>query len=547
MPTNRRELLSLTSLALLASQPLLLRSAWAKAPRPSFDLFASGVASGCPEPDGFVLWTRLFPDTDASGGIDSAAMSAASIGEYKKVNWEVAHDTRFRHIAQKGSAPALRQLGHAVHVEVNGLEPDRWYFYRFICDGNASAVGRTRTAPMPDRMPEALRFVFASCQHWEDGFYAAWRHVAAEHPDLVVFLGDYIYEGGSSRSSDRIVARLHGLRRAQTLADYRSRYALYKSDPDLQAAHRACPWIVTWDDHEVANDYADETVFPPETGFPERRAAAYQAFYENMPLRSSALVHGMAGLGRAADAVRVTQRHAFGKLARFHVLDTRQFRDVQACRDESRSSSGVVRPADCPALAAPNRTLLGPAQERWLADGLRADTQDGPAAHAGIRWSILAQQTLFTPRAYGKPETGPVATDTWDGYPAARQRLLATLAQTQPRNTVFLGGDIHQNFVCDVHAHPDDPASPLLASEFCGTSITSISGSSQKRLDRLVAQNPYIHLANSRYRGYGSVNLTPTRWTTELRVVDDPQRADSGLSTLAQFVVEDQRPGVSPA
>ncbi len=535
MPTNRRQILALAALAPLAARPLVLRRAWAGLPTPSASYFDCGIASGCPDADGFVLWTRL------TGLAVGKASESALL-----VRWEIAHDESFSRIVQQGSAPALAQLGHTVHLEVQGLAPARWYWYRFIFRGVASAVGRTRTAPPLDAMPGALRFAFASCQHWEDGYYAAWRHVVSESPDLVAFLGDYIYESAASRHPKHAVARTQPLRRATTLADYRDRYALHKSDPDLQAAHRVCPWIVTWDDHEVQNDYADETVVPAVADFPTQRAAAYQAFYENMPLRSSALVHGLANLaslGRAADAVRVTQRHAFGRLARFHLLDTRQFRDVQACRDDHSSSSGVVRPADCPVLKAPGRTMLGAAQEQWLAEGLAADANpaDGP------RWSVIAQQTLFSPRHYGNPETGPVATDTWDGYPAARQRLLTAIAAQPPRNTVFIGGDVHQNFVCNVKERAADERSKTVATEFCGTSVTSFSGASQKRLDRLVEQNPHILLANSQYRGYGLVTLTPARWTTELRILDDPLRADSGVSTLARFVVEDTHPGAHRA
>jgi alkaline phosphatase D len=537
MPTNRRHLLALAALAPLAAQPVGLRRAWAGRPNPSANYFDCGIASGCPDADGLVLWTRLTGLASGQQGFSGPILS---------IRWELSHDEFFSRVVQSGSAPALAQLGHTVHVEVRGLEPARWYWYRFIFRGVASPSGRTRTAPSPDAMPDELRFAFASCQHWEDGYYAAWRHVVTESPDMVAFLGDYIYEGASSRHSQHALARTQPLRRATTLADYRDRYALHKSDTDLQAAHRACPWIMTWDDHEVRNDYANETVVPADTDFPAQRAAAYQAFYENMPLRASALVHGLANLtslGHAADAVRVTQRHAFGRLARFHVLDTRQFRDVQACRDDHHSSSGVVHPADCPTLKAPERTMLGAAQEQWLAKGLAADANlaDGP------RWSVIAQQTLFSPRHYGNAATGPVTTDTWDGYPAARQRLSSAIAVAPPRNTVFIGGDIHQNFVCNVKERANDESSKTVASEFCGTSVTSFSGASQQRLDRLVEQNPHILLANSQYRGYGLVRLTPARWTTELRILNDPMRADSGISTLARFVVEDTHPGVQHA
>ncbi len=509
--------------------------AWAGRGADAFP-FALGVASGAPHDTGMVLWTRL-----AAAALPSPLTPAA-------VRWELADDERFSRIVRAGTAMALPELGHAVHVEVQGLAPGRWYHYRFLLGDAVSEVGRTRTAPPADALPDRLRFAFASCQRWEHGYYTAWRDVVAQSPDLVVFLGDYIYEYASPRHPQTPLVRSHALRHAVSLADYRDRYALHKSDADLRAAHRACPWIATWDDHEVANDYAglrNPADGPDANPFPARRAAAYQAYYENMPLPASALVRGLAGLGDPG-GVRVQQRHAFGRLARVHLLDTRQYRDVQACRDPAADGTagsgarGTVRAADCPALQDPARTLLGAAQERWIADGLAQDGRD-----RRTRWTIVAQQTLFSPRHYGgNPATEPVPTDTWDGYPAARRRLLSAIDAGAPRNTVFVGGDIHQNYVCDVHAQGATEG-PVLATEFCGTSITSLSGATPARLAALQQRNPQIVFANAEKRGYGLVDLTPRGWETRLRAVDRIDDPDSGVSTLATFAVEDGRPGIA--
>lgn len=509
MTAARRAFLLRAGLAAAATQ--LPRWAWSSGAL-RHDPFALGIASGDPTPDGVVLWTRLLP---AEPGAAQAPLT---------VHWELADDAGFRRIVQRGQAQALPAWGHSVHVELQGLAPDRWYHYRFMHGDAVSATGRTRTAPAPQALPARLRVAFASCQRWEHGQYAAWRHVAGDAPDLVLFLGDYIYEYASPPDTTGL-ARVHALRTARTLADYRDRYALHKSDPLLQAAHAACPWGVTWDDHEVQNDYAGELGREGDAqAFREMRLAGWQAFYEHMPLRASSLARGVG-------ALQVYRSLGWGRLARLHLLDARQFRNWQACRKPGSSGAGAVRPEDCAAWSDPQRTLLGSAQEHWLDERL---AEDAP------RWSVIAQQTLFSLRRY---PSGTRSADSWDGYPAARERLLQSLQRHPQRNTVFLGGDIHQNYVCNVLAEPDRPDAPVLASEFCGTSITSRSGTTQRQVDAVVQRNPHVLLARCEERGYGLADITPQRWTTTLRAIDDPLRADSGAHQLARFVVEDGTPG----
>ena len=518
----------LRNAALAAAVSPLPRWAWSTSPALQTNPFALGIASGDPAPDGVVLWTRL-------ALTDSAQMLATHT-----VRWEVAHDAGFAQIVQKGEAAALPALGHSVHVELQGLQPARWYHYRFMLGDAVSATGRTRTAPAAGDLPGALRVAFASCQRWEHGQYAAWRHLAADQPDLVLFLGDYIYEYATPKTTTDL-ARTHSLRHATTLADYRDRYALHKSDPALQLAHATCPWAVTWDDHEVQNDYAADAgrgEAAGSTAFLAQRSAAWQAFYENMPLRAASLQRPASTSGW--DALQIYRRLRWGQLAHIHLLDSRQYRSWQACRTPDASSAPAVRPADCAELAQPQRSLLGSAQERWLDAGLAADAASAQAT----RWSVIAQQTLFSPRHY---PSSTVPTDAWDGYPAARQRLLQSVARHAPRNTVLLGGDIHQNYVCRVHADAARADSAVVASEFCGTSISSRSGTTQAKVDAIVRHNPHVLLARCDQRGYGLADITPTRWTTTLRVVDDPLRADSGASTLARFVVEDGRAGPQAA
>jgi alkaline phosphatase D len=469
--------------------------------------FSLGVASGYPSPDGMVLWTRLM-------GVDAVALP---------LRWEVAADEAMKSIVLSGTATAEPAWAHSAHVEVRGLEPDRWYWYRFSSKDAQSPVGRTRTAPAPGALPARLRFAFGSCQQYEQGYYGAYRHVVADAPDLMVFLGDYIYE--SSWGRDHV--RSHGALEPYTLEQYRARHALYRSDPDLQAAHAACPWVLTWDDHEVDNDYADDR---PEDGMPreaflERRAAAYRAYYEHMPLPARMRPEG--------PRMRLHTRVAWGGLAEFHVADTRQYRSWQACPRPERGGGNTVDVDACPRLGAETRSMLGRAQERWLERGL--------AASRG-RWNVLAQATRMA-QFDQKPGPGRRAwTDGWDGYPAARQRLLESLSSNKVSNPVVIGGDVHSFHVCELKTDFDDLKSPVVASEFVGTSITSQAWS-QERVNRLLPDNPHILLADGRNRGYTRVDVGPKVFRADLRVVESVRQRDTGCSTLASFAIEDGRPG----
>jgi len=481
----------------------------AQAPAAGAGPFALGIASGYPHPQGMVLWTRL----------------AGDYGPHDvPVRWEIAADEGMRRIVASGTASAEAQWAHSARVEAQGLEPDRWYWYRFMAADAVSPPGRTRTAPRPDADPGRLRFAFASCQQYEQGYYGAHRHIAADAPDLVAFLGDYIYE--SSWGKEHV--RKHQGGEPYTLEDYRARYALYKSDPDLQASHAACPWIVTWDDHEVDNDYANDR---PEDGMPReqflaRRAAAYRAFYEHMPLPSRMRPRG--------PDMRLYTQLGWGRLGRFFLLDDRQYRTWQACvRRGRRGGSNTLDIEHCRSLDDPRRSMLGPAQERWL---------EGALGDSRARWNLLAQQTRMA-QFDQKPGPGRRAwTDGWDGYPAARRRLLETLATRDIANPVVLGGDVHLFNVCDLKVDFDDPASPVVASEFVGTSITSQS-QSQARMDRMLPDNPHMKLLEARYRGYVRVEVTPGTFRAELRAMQSVQRPDAPCATLATFAVENGRPG----
>jgi alkaline phosphatase D len=486
-------------------------------PRMSFasDPFSLGVASGSPLPDSVVLWTRLAPSPLQPGG----GLSPEPIS----LRFWIAEDEGFSRGVRKGTAQALPELAHSVHVEVPGLAPDRVYWYRFECGDAQSPVGRTRTAPAPGAARERFRFAYGSCQNWETGYFSAYRHMLADDLDLVVFLGDYFYE---SPASDRGVRRHEGPE-PETLDAYRARHALYKTDPDLRAAHAAYPWVVTWDDHEVENDYAAD--FAQDRSDPAkfhaRRAAAYQAYYEHMPLRAGALPKD--------GAMRLYQNLRFGDLLELHVLDTRQYRSDQACSDQGFGLGGGQLVQDCAQRLAPGQVMMGPEQEAWLQRGL---------ASSKARWNVLAQQLLM---AGLEQKAGPGEaywSDGWDGYAAERTRLLEFVAERRIPNLVAIGGDIHSFWATELRANFRDPSSPVLASEFVGTSVTS-NPPPYETFVKFLPENPQIKFFESRSRGYVRCEVRPERWTTDFRALDAVTAPQSTASTLASFVVESGRPG----
>ena len=485
--------------------------------------FASGVASGSPEPDGVVLWTRISAAHSVTAASHLPKPLPPQLPPQLPVAWQVWPEGQSDQVVAHGTVMAQAQWGHSVHAEVTGLRPDQWYQYRFQAGDAQSPVGRTRTLPLATAMPSGLRLAYASCQRWEDGHYAAYRHMRADQPDMVVFLGDYIYEY-ASRKPDKAV-RTHSLRHARSLSDYRDRYALYRSDPDLQAMHAACPWLLTWDDHEVENNYAGLLSTAGTTDLGTQRRAAYQAFYEFMPIRRAAWQQGLQSL-LGNEPLRIHLRLDFGRLARVHLLDNRQYRDAPPCGTKPNDKLAAVCVADEPPL----HSMLGLAQESWLQEGLTE------AAQRGQQWNLLAQQTCFTPRNYRSGPGVRQSLDSWDAFPQARQRLLDALVASRAQNPVFLGGDIHQNWVAEVHQNPYKTSTPVVAAEFCGTSITSRVGINTNAA-RTKARNPHCLLANSDYRGYGLVDISPTQMKVALRVIEDVRQAEAGVSTLATFSV----------
>jgi alkaline phosphatase D len=483
--------------------------------RPRFDRtpFALGIASGDPVDDGVVLWTRLAPDPLAPDG----GMS----GDAVRVTWEVAEDERFGRVVGHGTVDASPARGHAVHVDVDGLRPARHYWYRFRVGSWESPVGRTRTAPAETADVERVRLAFASCQHWEQGYFTAHRHLAQEDVDVVLFLGDYIYEYASQDNPVRIVAGPE----TTTLEHYRQRYAQYKTDPDLQAAHAAFPFIVTWDDHEVDNDYANDRSQdddPPEA-FLRRRAAAYQAYFEHMPLRPDRRPRGAE--------LPLYRALPYGRLVDFTVLDTRQYRTPKPC--------GGRQSVLCDEARAAGGTILGERQRRWLFDRL----DSSPA-----RWHVLAQQVMVAPLDVAAGPAEEFSMDKWTAYQPDLLALLGFLGTRKPANPIVLTGDIHSSWACDLHQRPGDPASAVVGTEFAGTSISSGRDGVEitARNQSILPDNPHVKFHDGR-RGYVRCGITRERWTTDYRVVPFVSRPGASVETRASLIVENGRPGAHRA
>jgi alkaline phosphatase D len=506
--------------------PGLGRQAWALGEATASQLFTLGVASGDPTATSVVLWTRLAPDPLNGGG-----MGAASA----RVEWQVATDPAMTNIVRQGAVDALARDGHALNVQVTGLAPDSWYYFRFGHRGEWSRIGRTRTFPALNAMPEQMRFVLASCQDYEAGYYAAWRDaLLQEQLDFVVFVGDYIYEYGPNLS--RPAGRRNNGPEILSVTDYRNRYALYRLDPQLQAMHAAVPFITTPDDHEVDNNQAG---FVPEDDqtlaeFRVRMANAYQVYRESMPMLPSIVAR--------ASRLKMFRRLDFGRLAAFNVLDTRQYRTDQACGD------GLQVLQACGDMLSPNATLLGAEQEQWLTRNLR---------FMPSLWNVLAQQVMMM-----RWDLGVLAgaglnmynADAWDGYQVARDRLMQFLARHRVPNAVVLTGDIHSSWAADLKANFGDRNSPVVGSEFVCSSITSTFGDGNDPLVKFtLPSNPHIKHFDGLHRGYTLCTVTPSRWQTDFRAVGrvaSPHftvpSADVPVTTLRSFAINVGQPGLVP-
>jgi alkaline phosphatase D len=513
---SRRTLLrGLSASALLTTTGSFFTRGLCAAPAFSSNPFTLGVASGDPAPDGFVLWTKIAPrPLDRGGGMPMRPV---------EVDWAVATSDSMRQVVRKGAAVAHPELGHAVHVEVDGLEPARDYFYQFAIGGVRSQIGRSRTLPPAGAAVGQVRIGLVGCQAYDSGFFTAYRHVAKEQFDFVYHYGDYIYEHGMGHSSaGRVVPR--DFDETFTLDDYRYRYGLYKLDLDLQAAHASAPFVMSFDDHEVSNDWAGDwnTAGAPAELFALRRAAAFQAWYEHLPVRKAQLPRG--------PDIQGYRRFAVGDLITMNVLDTRQYRTPPAC--------GSGRRHNCAEAFEPHRTMMGETQERWLYDGFKT---------ARRTWNVLAQQvTMMRNDADPDPDKFLPNMDMWDGATVARDRLFAAIEDAKVANLIVLSGDIHSNWAGELKKDFLDEKSATLGVEFVATSITSggdgvdINESFKQR----VAKQPYVKFFNGQ-RGYVRHVVTPARWQADFQVIDKVSVPDGRMSTRKSLVVESGKSAIA--
>ncbi|MFC6575205.1 alkaline phosphatase D family protein [Planomonospora parontospora] len=481
------------------------------------DPFTLGVASGDPDSGGFVIWTRLAPRPlaeDGAGGMPARPFT---------VHWQVYGDEAGRRLLRHGVATARPEWGHSVHVELDRLAPGRDYWYRFRTGSHVSPTGRARTAPHPLSYGPGLAMAFASCAQYEHGHFTAYRRLAEDRPDLVLHLGDYLYEyRRDTYTAPGGNVRHHEGPETETLAGYRQRHAQYKTDPDLQAAHAAAPWLVVWDDHELDNNWAGEAPEKPEVpqpGFPARKEAAFRAYYENMPLRRRSVPRGVD--------MQLYRRIRWGRLAVFHLLDTRQYRSDQGCGDGYR---------DCPEAADPARSITGDEQERWLLEGFR---------RSRARWDVIGQQVFFAQR---DSDAGPAKItnqDAWDGYVASRRRITRGWVDAGVRNPVVLTGDVHAHWASDLKLDYDDPAARTVGSELAVSSISS--GGDGRDADPaahpFLSINPHLRFHNDQ-RGYVLTRIERESLTADFKVVPRVTRAGAAAYTRATFVIEDGIPGL---
>lgn len=495
--------------------------------------FVHGVASGDPLPNTVVLWTRVTPSAEA--------MPGSGIGEDVTLTWDVALDAEFTSAVVSGRVVATSASDHTVHVDPFGLSANTTYFYRFtVADGplagRVSPVGRTVTAPPLNSSPDSLRFAVASCANWEGGFYTAYGDMARRglggELDFVLFLGDYLYEyaSGVNPGKSGVTRPFEPPWEIVTAQDYRVRHGQYRRDTELQAAHAAAPWVVTWDDHEIANDASvpgaqGHDLF--EGDWAARRAAAMGAYLDWMPVRASNPAEG----GRLYRSLR------FGTLAELHMLDLRSY----------RSGPGLIRSTD------PERTIMGQEQFTWLSQKL--STSDAT-------WSLIGTSVMISPLELldldpavraplaaitGADSGAELATglnaDQWDGYPADRDRLLTQIAETRPdASTVFLTGDIHSEWAGKVSHRGRVIGAELVCSSVTAPNLDDAlhlpAGSAISRAAErhVLANNPHFEHVNLDAHGYMIVRLDAEGVKGTWLRVDDIERAGSPVRVRSSWV-----------
>ena len=485
--------------------------------RPS-GVFSLGVASGDPQARSVVLWTRVAPEPLVD------VFFEADI----PVRWAISSDASMVRSVLSGTVMAVPDSSHCVHVEADGLEPNTQYYYQFEALGEKSRIGRTRTLPDVGAPTEACTIAVVSCQDYSAGYFTAYRDIISNQPDLIVHLGDYIYETGGGR------IRPYPVSEAITLADYRALYAQFRLDQDLQDAHAQFPWLVIWDDHEVVNDWGPDHFLPSSLNaaisheqYLQRKDAAIRAFFEYMPLRLSRMDPRMQE--------RIYDQTVIGDLAELNRLDVRSFRARPACALDDRNHF-----EPCAESRDTSRSLLGASQEEWLSQSL---------GKSNSVWNFLLQATVMAPLdVRAGPEIRHEA-DGWDNYEASRNRVADLIVDKRIPDVVSLGGNIHAFYAGVMFQRQEaGPRRPILT-EIVTTSVTASGGGEERYRDihGRRQENPAIQYFDNRDRGYSLLSVTPASISAQLRAVEDVRRPGSPVRTLQTLNIQRGCPGAVPA
>jgi len=544
---DRRTALKATAAVTTAAGAVALAGESADASGPRF--FQHGVASGDPLPHNVILWTRLTPSSESTPG--------SGKGPQAKVVWQVARDHAFTHLVTHGTFVTGPGRDHTVKVDAGGLQPATTYYYRFLFKGVASRVGRLRTAPAHDALPGRVRFGVVSCANLQAGWFSAYRHLA-ERDDLhaVLHLGDYLYEYGVGQygygKSEVDIRKHQPTHEIVSLTDYRQRHAQYKRDPDLQDLHAKYAFITTWDDHEVCNDRwkkGAENHNAGEGDFLARQARAYRAYDEWMPIR-------LSNTAKLGDGTRIFRRLRFGRLAELTMLDLRSYRDEMV--SPTVPLDGSVGVSTNPALSDPDRTITGRAQLDFLKDSL---------SNGRAQWKLVGNPVMIAPVSFDAlphdlidpiaDVTGLVPTDgaaynsdQWDGYTDDRRELFTHIRNHGVRDAVFLTGDIHSGWACEL---PYDPgASPVVDGsagvEFVCTSVTAnnlkdITGSPSRTTsipveEGIKAANRHVKYLNFDDHGFSVLDITAERAQMDWFIIGDRADKATGISWTASYATK---------
>ena len=507
--------------------------------------FLHGVASGDPHPDSVLLWTRVTPTASATPG--------SGAGPSVVVRWEVAKDPKFRRVVREGTFRTGPSRDHTVKLVVGKLKPETWYYYRFHLHKHTSRVGRTRTAPLVNSTPDHVRLGVVSCANLQAGWFTAYRGLV-KRDDLhaIVHLGDYLYEYGPGQygyGPDDVDIRSHvPAHEMVTLPDYRQRHAQYKQDPDLQDLHAKYPWVITWDDHEVANDQwsaGAENHNPGEGDYANRRMQAHRAYDEWMPVR-------MNDTAKLSDGDRLFRRIQFGRLAELSMLDLRTYRSGQVV-----TAAPTPVPTAQAEVSDPKRTITGAQQMEFLKTSL---------SNNRVQWKVIGNPVMIAPVNVGAlpqqlidpvndvthllPQDGfPYNVDQWDGYTADRREVFKHIRNHQVNDALFITGDIHSGWAAelpyDASTYPNGDSAGV---EFVCTSVTSANlkdilhapprTASLAVEAAIIANNRHIKYLDFDSHGFSVLDLTSQRAQMDWFVIGDRKDKDTPITWSRSFVTK---------